>query len=149
MFESFAARERIHMAMSASTLNIDEAEARLCAFLADCDNIDLFAVRILLREALLNAVLHGSREAEKDSVSVDAVLEPAGLVLTVRDNGPGFAWQEAGTNMDILADSGRGIPLMHIYASEVVFNAAGNEVTLYRDYQDEPISAVAEGGAGS
>jgi serine/threonine-protein kinase RsbW len=145
MFEATCEPRKIRIAMAATTSNIDEAEACLCSLLGGDVAIDRFAVRILLREALLNAVIHGSGEDEGRVVHMEAELAQSGLILTVRDDGDGFAWQGRQEDVGILGDSGRGIPLMHIYASEVRFNEAGNEVTLYRNYEGIPETASAKG----
>jgi len=142
-----ASPREIRVEMPATLENIDAADAQVCRLLADADApIDRFAVRILLREALLNAVIHGNAEDRNRSVHVRAGLDEFGLTLTVRDEGPGFCWRDVEGNLDLATDSGRGIPLMRIYASKVTFNEAGNQVTLFRSYSQQAQSA-AQGGA--
>ncbi|MCC7293289.1 MAG: ATP-binding protein [Phycisphaerales bacterium] len=110
---------------------IDRADELLAQrLLSDTSNLDAFAVRILLREALLNAVLHGGRQGEDSPIDLDVAFDADGLTLTVADRGPGFDWRRRLDRLDVLADGGRGIPLMGIYADEMQYDSGGNRLTL-------------------
>ena len=137
----------IQMRMPATLENIDVADARLCT-VSDRSRrtIDLFAIRIIFHEAMMNAVIHGSGQNPALTVHVRAELADAGLSLTIRDEGPGFAWRELHSDIDAAFDSGRGLPLLCIYASNVEYNEAGNQVTLFRSYSRETEAQLA--GAG-
>lgn len=129
--------------MAACLRNIDEADAQLSRFLDVQDvPVDRFALRILLREALLNAVTHGSAQDEQREVRMDVTLEPAAVEMAVEDDGPGFAWIDRGTDFDICGDGGRGLALMQMYSTEMSFNNRGNRVVLRRAY-DRPGAADA------
>jgi len=133
-FMTIGSRE-IQLAMAATLENIDEADTRLCAFLTDTEApIDLFAVRIIFHEAMMNAVIHGSGQDPDLTVFVNARLTDDGLSLTICDQGPGFPWRTHHGDIDTAVDSGRGLPLMDIYASQVEYNDAGNQVTLFRNF---------------
>lgn len=135
MFDVTTEPRRLALRMSACLSNIDEADGRLRRFLEEAGaDLDLFAVRILLREGLLNAVMHGSQEDPDLDVMLEACLDRHGLRLTIEDAGPGFCWEPALHQLDIMGDSGRGLPLMRMYASTVEFNERGNRVVLIRDF---------------
>ena len=128
--------DNLVLRMAATYANIDMADARARRFLEAAQvPVDMFAVRILLREALLNAVMHGSGCDAGKEVRLRVWREPAGVALEVEDDGGGFVWQECNQEMNITGDGGRGLALMHMYASEVQFNALGNHVTLRRAYE--------------
>lgn len=146
MFRVSETDDELHLTMPAVLESIDAADELLVGFLVRrAIPIDCFAVRIVLREALLNAVIHGSGEMPEQEVELDVLLDVQGLRLSVRDHGAGFAWRRLWESPPAHLDSGRGLPLMRIYASEVQFNEAGNQVTLVRNYtlQEDPLPVPA------
>jgi anti-sigma regulatory factor (Ser/Thr protein kinase) len=103
---------------------------------ASCSRVDSFAVELLFREALTNAVVHGCRLDPTKSVKVAVRVYPNRIVLACTDSGNGFNWREAGevdfTSDGEYAEGGRGISLYRAYASRIRFNASGNCVVLVR-----------------
>jgi serine/threonine-protein kinase RsbW len=94
---------------------------------------DLFAVELVLREALVNAVTHGCRERPDARVRCEVRRLGAAIRVAVGDTGPGFDWrlrQQAEVPDD--ATSGRGVRLYGLYADRVAFNESGNHVVLHR-----------------
>jgi len=127
---------------------VDEALGRVV--LARGWDVDAFAVRILLHEALMNAIVHGSGGDPEREVVVTVSEVAEGLTLVVEDSGEGFALERLRAPVDVLADGGRGIPLMRIYADEVRHNERGNVVTLFRRFESlrgssEPAGAASPG----
>jgi serine/threonine-protein kinase RsbW len=117
--------------LSATLESIDAADAAVTGFLSEHDvPVDRFAVRILLREALLNAVTHGSDACPAREVRLELARDDDALVLTVVDDGPGFDWRQHSGEHDTLGDGGRGLALMLLFAAQVTFNERGNAVTL-------------------
>jgi serine/threonine-protein kinase RsbW len=136
MFQVEESSQNLRLMMSPSLENIDEADASCTAWLSSRQfAVNAFAIRILLREALLNAVTHGCGEDPDGIVRLEIVPDDRGLCMTVEDSGPGFIWQSRGIEFDVMGDGGRGLPLMQIYASEMSFSEQGNRVTLRRDYE--------------
>lgn len=91
----------------------------------------LFDVKLLLREALLNAVIHGNRSDPLRQVTLGVAAADGRLTLTVTDQGPGFDWRAGlAKPPPPEATSGRGLTILTLYADDVRFNAAGNQVTL-------------------
>jgi serine/threonine-protein kinase RsbW len=92
---------------------------------------DRFAVELLLREALNNAVLHGCDQNPFLSFSCRLAISGCKVIIEVSDSGPGFDWRRKlkaqPTNLD---KTGRGLSIYAIYASSIEFNASGNCVTL-------------------
>jgi CheY-like chemotaxis protein len=120
------------------------------------DETERLRVCVALEEALRNAYYHGSLEigsgldrAERDQLAqqrlselpyrdrrihITARISRAQAVFIVRDEGPGFDVSKlppAGLP-DEAVTPGRGVVLMRTIMDEVVYNGAGNEVTLVK-----------------
>lgn len=109
-----------------------------CEILAACEKngfgeADLFAIKLSLEEALVNAVKHGNKLDPAKHVRVHYRVCSQRMDVTIEDEGPGFNPAELA---DPTADEnlerccGRGILLMRAYMTSVVFNPQGNKVTL-------------------
>jgi serine/threonine-protein kinase RsbW len=131
MFDIEHTPNAIRITMSPSFENIDRVDAACAEELERRQlPVNAFAVRILLREAVLNAVTHGCGEGPDGRVMTALVFGDKDVNLVVEDNGPGFIWDNRDAGFDVMGDGGRGLPLMQIYASEMKFNEAGNRVEL-------------------
>lgn len=147
MFETRQTQTSFHVRMSATLENIDRADEAMVEFMKSRDApVDLFAVRILLREGMLNAVVHGSGQDPDLSVTMDVELDSEGVELTIEDTGPGFIWQNRSTSFDLMGDGGRGLPLMQMYSSRMAFNETGNRVTFWRKYRESEVCQGAPHG---
>lgn len=115
---------------------------------------DRFAVELLLREALVNAVRHGGRlnagqhpaDQQNDDQKITCRLCAAGgeILIEVQDQGPGFDWRaQMGQVHSQLDESGRGLVLYKLYASSYEFNPIGNCITLRRSVRCGAASAAA------
>jgi serine/threonine-protein kinase RsbW len=113
------------------------------------DEKDVFAIKLALEEALVNAVKHGNELDPAKRVKVQYRVSDQRADVTIEDQGPGFDPAEL---PDPTADEnlcrccGRGILLMRAYMSSVVFNPQGNKVTLTKFNENvPPISSAATG----
>lgn len=100
-----------------------------------------FAAELLFREALANAVAHGSAEGSTEARVVRCIVRRrrGWLTLAVQDEGPGFDWRsKLGREADPEAECGRGLALYRAYADRFRFNKAGNSVILQLHLKDEP-----------
>ena len=125
-----------------------------------CDESERLRVSVALEEALTNAVHHGNLEVssklrEKNDnayyqlinerrkqspyrdrhVRVQVSMSDGAAKFVVMDEGPGFDVSQLPdpTNPENLEKaSGRGVMLMRTFMDEVVYNDAGNEVTLVK-----------------
>lgn len=147
MFETTESETKLHVRMSATLENIDRADDATVLFLKSRDvPVDMFAVRILLREGMLNAVVHGSGQDPDLPVTMDVELDPEGVGLTIEDTGPGFIWQNRSACFDLMGDGGRGLPLMQMYSSRMAFNDSGNKVSFWRKYREAEVCQGATHG---
>jgi anti-anti-sigma factor len=95
---------------------------------------DLFALELLAREALSNAVRHGCREDASLGVRFRCRLGPRTAVIRVADDGPGFDWKaDLERPPDDEATHGRGLALFTLYSSRMLYNAGGNQILLIRN----------------
>jgi serine/threonine-protein kinase RsbW len=92
-----------------------------------------FAVEILARECLNNAILHGNHGLANGRVRFGMRIGKKLICLRVADQGPGFNWRRKlrhGLPAET-AVQGRGLMVASIYAQRIAFNRRGNQVTLW------------------
>lgn len=85
----------------------------------------LDGVILVIREALTNAVKHGSRHGGDLEVVFSLKRRANALILKVADQGAGFDWR---AHQGRAAKSGRGLELLRMYSDIVSFNEQGNEI---------------------
>ncbi len=112
---------------------IDEAGGETERFLAEnSSGINAFGVLLIMREALTNAVLYGSRHEEDSRIRYSLRLDPGRLIMEVEDDGDGFDWKNRTADVpDITSESGRGTAIMVHYASGFEYNEKGNRLAVY------------------
>lgn len=104
------------------------------------DPESVFAIRIALEEALVNAIRHGNRLDPRKKVHVEAQVTPGRAEIIVEDEGPGF---DRGTVPDPTADenlcrpSGRGILLIESYMSDVTWERGGRRLRMVKHAENE------------
>jgi len=100
-----------------------------------------FAIQLLLRELLDNAVLHGNKADPEKRVKCKMSWNGSDAVkIAVEDEGDGFDWRKRmGKKVSCRSGSGRGIAIMKQYGKEIRFNRKGNKVAITID--------VSQGGA--
>ncbi len=96
---------------------------------------DLFAMRLALEEALVNAIKHGNKLSDDKVVRVACVLNDEAARVVIKDQGDGFDPDDvpdptAEENLD--RTCGRGIMLMRSFMTEVRYGDRGREVTLVK-----------------
>jgi serine/threonine-protein kinase RsbW len=95
---------------------------------------DLFAVRLALREALVNAVEHGHRHDSSKVVRLICWGSADEVAATVVDQGDGFSPADVPDPLapeNLERPRGRGLLLIRAHASSLCFNARGNGL-IYR-----------------
>jgi len=93
-----------------------------------------FEVETALREALANAIIHGcGKDTSKEVEFVVACDEARGMLIIVRDPGPGFdpeALPSPIAGQEIFSTHGRGIYLINQLMDEVRFEKGGTEIHM-------------------
>jgi serine/threonine-protein kinase RsbW len=91
--------------------------------MSGCELGQEIEVELALREALINAVVHGNRRDPDKWVSVRCGCDPDdGVSIIVRDEGRGFD--------PALVPRGVGLLVMRSYMDEVAFEKGGTEVHI-------------------
>lgn len=127
-------------AMYASLENVDHICADISAWMLELNLAEhIFSLEILAREALNNAVIHGSQMDPVKRIYVELLCDEQSLRLKVRDDGPGFNWKAVLEReiVDDAKESGRGLKLYQYYADPVEFNESGNQIILTRKLKSD------------
>lgn len=107
-----------------------------CQALLDAKS--LFGAQLLLREALANAVRHGSHADPSKQVHCCLRIKSGRLLIAVKDYGCGFDWRRALDNQAGSPDcSGRGIEILRKHSSRVRYNDRGNAVVIVKRFSEE------------
>jgi len=99
------------------------------------DDSDIFAVKLSLDEALINAIRHGNQYDRSKHITVGYRVDDEQVVITVADQGPGFdpgSLPDPTTESNRWKQGGRGIFLIRAYMDEVCFNERGNQIWLVK-----------------
>src|SRR4051794_25839562 len=113
-----------------STLeSVDEAEALVLkvAEQAGFDEEELHKLGMAVREAMVNAVVHGNRYNLRKKVHFRLVSDDATLRLTIIDEGEGFELTELPDPLaeeNLLRQSGRGLLLIKAFVDEFSMHKA-------------------------
>jgi len=125
-----------------------------------CDPTGRFRIGIALKEAVLNAILHGNLELKSEDlddrarraeiiaarrqdpqytarhIDIKVAVDAKAASFIVKDEGNGFdssAWLKADDNTPLDSPRGRGLVLMKSFCDVISFNETGNEVTLTKN----------------
>lgn len=94
------------------------------------------AIELALSEALANAVVHGAKGDPKKIVECDVACdEKRGMLIVVRDPGPGFNPQcipNPVVGENIYSNHGRGIFLINQLMDAVEFKNNGKEIRMLK-----------------
>lgn len=102
---------------------------------------DVFAVRLTLEEAFLNAVRHGNKLDPSKTIRVDYAVSEDKLEITITDQGEGFKpdkVEDPRFGDNLFKPGGRGLLLMNSYMDTVRYNDQGNSVYMVR-YREKPL----------
>jgi serine/threonine-protein kinase RsbW len=119
------------------TVNNAEATASNLATEAGFADEEVMKIAMAVREAAINAVLHGNAYDPAKKVSLQFERTSGDLVITIKDQGKGIdlnAIPDPLAPENLLKTSGRGIFLIRSFMDEVQINpsAAGTEIKLIK-----------------
>jgi serine/threonine-protein kinase RsbW len=130
---------RVSYTLDSSLESVNKAEDTATEFATKSgfDSEEVQRISMAVREAAVNAVLHGNAYDPRKKVHI--AFETAGdaLTVTVRDEGKGLDPEEIPDPLapeNLLKQSGRGIFLIRAFMDEVRFRnmEPGTEVTLIK-----------------
>jgi len=154
MSAPFAAREEVFRAAMPARLERREgliADALRALEESGC-RPDPFVDRLILDEAISNAVIHGSGRDPSREVRLRLFVSPARWGAEVTDEGPGFDWRAAIARAEatesVREASGRGLLLMKRTCSALRFLDGGRRLLLIRPRDAAPGEPGADGPVG-
>jgi serine/threonine-protein kinase RsbW len=119
------------------TVNSAEEVASQIATEAGFGDEEVMKIAMAVREAAVNAVLHGNAYDPGKKVTVDFERTAEDLVITIRDQGKGLDMNKVPDPLapeNLLKTSGRGIFLIRSFMDEVEINPSqtGTEIKLIK-----------------
>jgi len=130
---------RVSYTMESTLETVDSAEqtANRIATEAGFDEEEVMRISMAVREAAVNAVLHGNAYDPGKKVKMDFVRTQDALVITIRDQGKGLDLSKIPDPLapeNLLKTSGRGIFLIRSFMDEVEIHPsqAGTEIKLIK-----------------
>ena len=112
------------------------------------DEDAVFAIKLALEEALINAIKHGNKLDRQKMVRIEAKVTPHSTEIVIEDEGPGFdraSVPDPRVSENLERLHGRGILLMEAYMNEVQWARGGRQVRMIR--RNEPQQADNRGSA--
>ena len=124
------------------TINHAEEQATKIATAAGFSEDDVMSIAMAVREAAVNAVLHGNAYDPGKKVTLAFEQGEDGLTIVVRDQGKGVDVDSIPDPLapeNLMKQSGRGIFLMRSLMDEVQIQAseAGTEVKLIKHFHGD------------
>jgi serine/threonine-protein kinase RsbW len=129
---------RLDLTFVADTQAITPVVNRVMELAAEmsCSKGKEFEIEVALREALVNAIVHGCKKDPSKTVQLTVCCdESRGMLLVVRDPGPGFdiaSIQSPVMGDNIFSHGGRGIFLINQLMDEVRFLGRGTEIHMLK-----------------
>lgn len=113
---------------------VESSLVRASYFLHDLDESERDKGLLVLRELLLNAVIHGNRNNKDKKVHWSITFLPqGGMEIAVEDEGKGFNYEKVEKLIpeNPRSITKRGYMLIHALSSDVRFNQAGNQIRVF------------------
>ena len=136
MIESFNLNNKMDVILSETIENLDTADDLVTAFLQEKNfTSDLFSCRMLLREGLMNALVHGCDSDHNLIVKMIAVVTGENVyLLKIIDPDKEFVWQKNGANVpDAKQAYGRGMAIIKRYSDSIEYNDSGNVIIMTKN----------------
>ena len=132
-----AAGIRINLVIPSEVRLVDVAHSATekMAELAGFDADEALNIGLAVREAVINAMLHGNKQDSSLNVDLTLAVIQDGLEATVRDRGAGFdpdGTPDPTEGDNILRTSGRGLLLIRAFVDQVEFEAPTGGGTLIK-----------------
>jgi serine/threonine-protein kinase RsbW len=123
--------------ISSELKNVKAASAQILESLLpfNLSSYDLLDIRLCLEEALINAMKYGNKLQPDLSVEITYSIDDDILKITMRDEGDGFDYKnlpDPTLEENLQELKGRGVYLIRRLMDEVVFNEAGNQITMIK-----------------
>jgi len=105
----------------------------------------VFAVHLSLEEAFINAIKHGNHDDPQKNISVECLITPEKIDMSIADEGFGFdpnGVPDPRCDGNLYKSCGRGVLLIQSYMDVVEYNSRGNCIHMvkYRNGEKFPAS---------
>ncbi|MBN1850802.1 MAG: ATP-binding protein [Deltaproteobacteria bacterium] len=114
--------------------NVDRTTRKIEQFLSHAgikDPSQSFDIVLGMREALNNAVTHGSKKDLKKTVCLTLRMKGDVLIMEVEDEGDGFDWKRCmEKGLPFKEESGRGLAIMKRFFTSMRYNRKGNKLIM-------------------
>jgi serine/threonine-protein kinase RsbW len=131
--------QRVSFTLDSTLETVDSAEQTASRIAAEAgfDEEEIMRISMAVREAAVNAVLHGNAYDPNKKVNVDFVSDGHDLVITIRDEGKGLDLDKIPDPLapeNLLKTSGRGIFLIRSFMDQVEIHPTqtGTEIKLIK-----------------
>ncbi len=139
---------RVTMTLDSTLDSVEQAEAMAeqQALRAGIAEDDRYQISMAVREATVNAVMHGNAYDPAKKVVVTFDNDGSSLIIRITDQGAGVDFEHLPDPLapeNILRGSGRGIFLMRSFMDDVQFRKldSGTELTLIKHLPNAPTGA--------
>ncbi len=136
MFKTVLEKDCLSILFRSSLENIDKVSDSAKIFLKNSSLDDhIFAVCLVLREGLSNAVRHAHHSDSSKVIKFILRIKGSDLYMEIEDEGEGFDWKNIISHLDekepdAFVDHGRGFKIMGKYFGEFWYNEKGNKLFL-------------------
>jgi serine/threonine-protein kinase RsbW len=126
---------RLVLSSQVKLIDLIHAAAQTVAEAVGFEEDEALNIGLAVREAAINAIVHGNRQDPAKKVDVQIESNSTQLTIQIQDHGGGFdpdATPDPTSGDALLATSGRGLLMMRAFVDDVTFerNDAGMQVTL-------------------
>lgn len=97
---------------------------------------NVFAIKLALEEAMINAIKHGNKLDMKKHVHIGYAVSPTTVEIVIEDEGPGFTREEIPDptlEENLTKCSGRGILLIEAYMTRVEYSKGGRRLRMIKE----------------
>jgi serine/threonine-protein kinase RsbW len=137
--------ETVERLLDSTLDSVDQAEELTAATAqrAGFDEDELLKIGMAIREAMVNAVVHGNQYNQNKRVRLSVSLTAERFTIVIADEGSGFDFAHIPDPLapeNLLRTSGRGIFLMRSFMDTVDLRhleSGGTEVTLVKNVESK------------
>ncbi len=130
----------LHLELASNLDSVDHAEEKVLEIAAQCgvDEEELHRVGMSVREAMVNAVVHGNKYNRNKMVLFRVETSADAMVVIIADEGAGFdpgQVPDPNQGENVLRQSGRGIMLIRAFMDGYIVaprSGGGTEVKLIK-----------------
>lgn len=134
--------KEVRLFFPATLENVDKAAKEIDGVLHSIGiKKESFPILLGMREALLNAVSHGSGRDGRKKVQLKLKLRRDHILMEITDEGEGFDWKSRlEKGLQARKESGRGFAIIKRCFTDIEYNEKGNGLILKRKLIKPPIS---------